>query len=73
MAARARLLENQGASRNHTGTVCRFELQREDQVLGLPIGQHLDMQGLTQSGETVIKPYTVGSSAVHGVLQTSSR
>ena len=36
----------------------RFALQREDQVLGLPIGQHLDMQLLTSGGETVIKPYT---------------
>ena len=27
-------------------------------MLGLPVGQHLDVQGLTHGGETVIKPYT---------------
>ena len=37
---------------------CRFKLPYNTTPLGLPLGQHILIKGVTSEGEDVLKPYT---------------
>lgn len=51
-----KLVEKRALS--HNTRFFRFELPRPDAVLGLPIGQHVSLQGVTDAGEEFGRPYT---------------
>lgn len=37
---------------------CRFALPHRQQLLGLPIGQHISLKADTQDGPMLLRPYT---------------
>lgn len=50
---------------SHNTRRFRFALPHQEQVLGLPLGQHVSLKGTAEDGSEVMRPYTPTSETTH--------